>query len=45
MKPIEPEQRKRKKRDATMRIGGAGDVELVKLGAARCDTLNPTFPR
>jgi hypothetical protein len=31
LKPIEPEQRKRKKRDATMRIGA---VEIVKRGAA-----------
>jgi inward rectifier potassium channel len=41
LRPIEPEQRKRKKRDATMRIGGAGDVELVKLGAARYDLSDP----
>jgi hypothetical protein len=34
LKPIEPEQRKRKKRDATMRIGGVGAVEIVKRGAA-----------
>jgi inward rectifier potassium channel len=41
VRQIEPEQRKRKKRDATMRIGGAGDVELVKLGAARYDLSDP----
>ena len=40
MRPIEPEQRKRKKRDATMRIGG-GNVELVKRGAARYDFSDP----
>jgi hypothetical protein len=37
LKPIEPEQRKRKKRDATMRIGGPGAVEIVKRGVARYD--------
>ncbi len=41
MKPIELEQRKRKKRDATMRIGGAGAVEIVKRGAARYDFSDP----
>jgi inward rectifier potassium channel len=41
MKPIDPEQKKRKKRDATMRIGGAGAVEIVKRGAARYDFSDP----
>ena len=41
MKPIDPEQKKRNKRDATMRIAGAGNVELVKRGAARYDFSDP----
>jgi inward rectifier potassium channel len=41
VKPIKPEQSKRKKRDATMRIGGAGAVEIVKHGAARYDFSDP----
>ena len=40
MKRIVPEQRKRKKRDATMRVG-AGGVELVKRGASRYDFSDP----
>jgi len=36
LKRIVPEQRKRKKRDATMRVG-AGGLELVKRGASRYD--------
>jgi inward rectifier potassium channel len=38
LKPNEAEQRKRKKRDATMRIGA---VEIVKRGAARYDFSDP----
>ena len=38
LKRIAPEQRKRKKRDATMRVGA---VELVKRGAARYDFSDP----
>jgi hypothetical protein len=37
LKPTKPEHRKRKKRDATMRVG-AGGVELVKRGASRYDS-------
>src|ERR1700730_10012709 len=40
LKPTKPEQRRRKKRDATMRVG-AGNVELVKCGAARYDFSDP----
>jgi Ion channel len=40
LKRIVPEQRKRKKRDATMRVG-AGGVELVKRGASRYDFSDP----
>ena len=43
MKPIEHAQRKRKKRDATMRVG-AGGVELVKRGASRYDFKLETWP-
>ena len=38
MKRIAPEQRKREKRDATMRVGA---VELVKRGATRYDFSDP----
>jgi inward rectifier potassium channel len=41
LKPIDPEQRKRKTRDATMRIGGGGAVEIVKRGATRYDFSDP----
>jgi inward rectifier potassium channel len=34
--PIEPRQRKRAKRDATMRVGASG-IEIIKRGAARYD--------
>ena len=40
MKPIEPKQRKRKPRDATMRVGATG-IELVKRGATRYDFRDP----
>ena len=40
LKPTKPEHRKRKKRDATMRVG-AGGVELVKRGASRYDFSDP----
>ena len=40
MKPIQPDQTRRKRHDATMRIG-AGGVELVKRGAARYDFSDP----
>jgi inward rectifier potassium channel len=40
LKQIEHVQRKRKKRDATMRVG-AGGVELVKRGASRYDFSYP----
>jgi inward rectifier potassium channel len=40
LKPTKPEQRRRKKRDATMRVG-AGNVELVKRGPARYDFSDP----
>ncbi len=40
MKRIVPKQRKRKKRDPTMRVG-AGGVELVKHGASRYDFRDP----
>ena len=40
LKPIEPERRRRKKRDATMRVG-AGGIELVKRGASRYDFSDP----
>src|SRR5262249_48863610 len=38
---MEPEKRKRRNRDATMRIGGAGSVEIVKRGIARYDFSDP----
>ena len=40
LKPIEPGQRKRQKRDATMRVG-AGAIEIVKRGLARYDVRDP----
>ncbi len=40
MKPIEPGQRKRKQRDAIMRVG-PGAVEIVKRGIARYDFRDP----
>src|ERR1700688_4725879 len=40
LKRIVPEQRKRKKRDATMRVG-VGGIELVKRGASRYDFSDP----
>jgi inward rectifier potassium channel len=40
LKPIEPGQRKRQKRDATMRVG-PGAVEIVKRGVARNDFRDP----
>ncbi len=40
LKPIEPGQRKRQKRDATMRVG-AGAIEIVKRGVARYDVRDP----
>jgi Inward rectifier potassium channel C-terminal domain len=40
LKPSEPKQRKRKARDATMRVGASG-IELVKRGAARYDFSDP----
>ncbi len=40
MKSIVPERKKRKKRDATMRVG-AGAFELVKRGASRYDFSDP----
>ena len=40
LKRIVPEERKRKKRDATMRVG-AGGIELVKRGASRYDFSDP----
>lgn len=40
MKRIVPERKKRKKRDATMRVG-AGAVELVKRGASRYAFSDP----
>ena len=40
LKPTKPEQRRRKKRDATMHVG-AGGVELVKRGASRYDFSDP----
>jgi inward rectifier potassium channel len=40
LKPNVPEQGKRRKRDATMRVG-AGGIELVKRGAARYDFSDP----
>jgi hypothetical protein len=44
LKPIEPERRRRKTRDATMRVG-AGGVELVKRGASRYDFRDPIISR
>ena len=38
---MEPEKRKRQKRDVTMRIGGASTVEVVKRGIARYDFSDP----
>jgi inward rectifier potassium channel len=40
LKRIVPKQRKRKKRDATMRVG-VGGIELVKRGASRYDFSDP----
>jgi inward rectifier potassium channel len=40
LKRIVPERKKRKRRDATMRVG-AGAVELVKRGASRYDFSDP----
>jgi inward rectifier potassium channel len=40
LKRIVPERKKRKNRDATMRVG-AGAVELVKRGASRYDFSDP----
>jgi inward rectifier potassium channel len=40
LKPNESKQRKRKARDATMRVGVSG-IELVKRGAARYDFSDP----
>src|ERR1700739_1012397 len=38
---MEPEKRKRRNRDTTMRIGGASSVEIVKRGIARYDFSDP----
>jgi inward rectifier potassium channel len=40
LKPTESAHRKRKNREATMRLG-AGSIEIVKLGAARNDVSDP----
>jgi hypothetical protein len=37
LKRVNPKQRQRKYRDATMHTDGAGAVEIVKGGAARHD--------
>lgn len=40
LKPVEPKQKKRRNREATMRLG-AGSIEVVKRGAARYDFRDP----
>jgi hypothetical protein len=40
LKRIVPERKKRRKRDATMRVGAGGD-ELVKRGVSRYDFSDP----
>ncbi len=41
MKAIETKQKKRRDREATMRIGGASTVEIVKRGVASYDLSDP----